>query len=361
MERSRKTAVQILIACLAVILVFTGFNPASQPAMAQDGTLRNCTLLYAVQPGETLRAIAQRFGVTLNDIYLMNPVLRSSERIIPGLVLCLSEDSDAVLPEEIGSQPPAQPGISVIRVDSGRAVTIQGINFPGNTRFTARMSPYGLANAPSYNVAEFTTPSDGSFVQQFAIPAQIKAATRILIRIENTTLRLAAASVFRNIATSGIPAENCEEFYTVRGGDTLTKIAQRFGIPVQRLIELNDLLDINVIYPGQRLCIAADEDVLPPNGQDAVLRVLDVDPGQEVAVRGRRFPPNVLLAVFIGPAGQGGLRRYNVGQVRTGADGRFEQTFPIPPEFDDIQDLEIRVENLSNGFFVTAGFKNATQ
>jgi hypothetical protein len=78
-------------------------------------------------------------------------------------------------------------------------------------------------------------------------------------------------------------------------------------------------------------------------------------------VRGRRFSPNILLTVFIQPAGQGGLRRYNVGQVRTTADGSFEQTFPIPPEFDDVQDLEIRVENLTNGFAITAGFKNPTQ
>jgi hypothetical protein len=127
------------------------------------------------------------------------------------------------------------------------------------------------------------------------------------------------------------------------------------------LIELNDLLDINVIYPGQRLCIQAEDDVLPPDGRDAALRVLDVDPGRDVTVRGRRFPPNILLTVFIEPATQNGLRRYNVGQVRVGPDGSFQKAFPIPPEFDDVQDLAIRVENLNNGFSLTAGFKNTTQ
>ena len=42
-------------------------------------------------------------------------------------------------------------------------------------------------------------------------------------------------------------------YYTVRQGDSLYKIARQFGLPLQRLAELNNLADRKVIYPGQRL------------------------------------------------------------------------------------------------------------
>ena len=42
-------------------------------------------------------------------------------------------------------------------------------------------------------------------------------------------------------------------YYTVRRGDSLYKIARQFGLPLQRLTELNQLADRKVIYPGQRL------------------------------------------------------------------------------------------------------------
>ncbi len=41
--------------------------------------------------------------------------------------------------------------------------------------------------------------------------------------------------------------------YTVRRGDSLYKIARRFGLQVERLADLNDLTGRKVIYPGQRL------------------------------------------------------------------------------------------------------------
>ena len=44
-----------------------------------------------------------------------------------------------------------------------------------------------------------------------------------------------------------------KEYYTVRKGDTLEKIARRFATSVQRLAEMNHLPDPNYIVVGQRL------------------------------------------------------------------------------------------------------------
>lgn len=47
--------------------------------------------------------------------------------------------------------------------------------------------------------------------------------------------------------------EMSKEYYTVRKGDTLEKIARRFATSVQRLAEMNHLPDPNYIVVGQRL------------------------------------------------------------------------------------------------------------
>jgi LysM repeat protein len=45
--------------------------------------------------------------------------------------------------------------------------------------------------------------------------------------------------------------------YEVEPGDTLSEIADRFGIDVETLAEANDITDPDLIYPGQVLIIPA--------------------------------------------------------------------------------------------------------
>ena len=42
-------------------------------------------------------------------------------------------------------------------------------------------------------------------------------------------------------------------FYRVRRGQTLSAIAERTGVPIERLRDLNPQLDPEVLRPGQRL------------------------------------------------------------------------------------------------------------
>jgi LysM repeat protein len=45
--------------------------------------------------------------------------------------------------------------------------------------------------------------------------------------------------------------------YAVKGGDTLARIARRFGVEMTVLAKVNKLADANKIYAGQVLCIPA--------------------------------------------------------------------------------------------------------
>jgi LysM repeat protein len=56
----------------------------------------------------------------------------------------------------------------------------------------------------------------------------------------------------------------CKEQYTVVPGDTLAKIAQRFGTTVQALVTANQIVNPNIISPGQVLCIPASSAAYTP-------------------------------------------------------------------------------------------------
>ncbi len=51
------------------------------------------------------------------------------------------------------------------------------------------------------------------------------------------------------------PEDNGDYIYIVKPGDTLWAISQRYSVPVDEIAQLNNITDINLIHPGQRLAI----------------------------------------------------------------------------------------------------------
>ena len=74
----------------------------------------------------------------------------------------------------------------------------------------------------------------------------------------NRTLTLTQAS-FRKVATrskSGGGSTATGEWYRVRQGDTLDKIARRNGTTVKRLCQLNGIKETKILHPGDRLRVS---------------------------------------------------------------------------------------------------------
>lgn len=72
-----------------------------------------------------------------------------------------------------------------------------------------------------------------------------------------------------------------ETTYTIVAGDTLYKIAQRYGITVQELAAANDIVNVNDIDVGQVLTIPApgSAEATPASGEE---RVHIVQPGENL-------------------------------------------------------------------------------
>ena len=62
--------------------------------------------------------------------------------------------------------------------------------------------------------------------------------------------------------TAGLAATEtgAQEIYVVESGDSLSAIAARFGLTLNRLMEINDLTDPDFVFIGQRLVIPPSQD-----------------------------------------------------------------------------------------------------
>jgi LysM repeat protein len=68
-------------------------------------------------------------------------------------------------------------------------------------------------------------------------------------------ISMLALAVPLTTRASDYASGSCVQWYTVQRGDALYKIAWRFGTSTGNLARINNLYNPNLIYPGQQLCI----------------------------------------------------------------------------------------------------------
>ncbi len=93
---------------------------------------------------------------------------------------------------------------------------------------------------------------------------------RPLIALSSLAAVIVVAPMLATVALGADPE-------VVRPGDTLTAISRRSGVPIERLVDLNDIADPNRIFVGQRLRIVGDAPEAP--------RATDEDTGTVHTVR----------------------------------------------------------------------------
>lgn len=157
---------------------------------------------YTVQPGDTLWLIAQRFGTTVEALMQANNL--TSDVLYVGQVL--------VIPGAGAPPPPPPPGPPPAPGPGTTTYTVQ----PGDTL-------YLIARRYGITLAE--------------------------LRRLNPNL---TGDVIYPGQTLIVPAPGGTEVHVVQPGDTLFRIAQRYGTTVAELMRLNNLTS-DIIYPGQSL------------------------------------------------------------------------------------------------------------
>jgi LysM repeat protein len=169
-----------------------------------------------VKAGDTLSAIAAKFGTTYQELAKINGIA-DPNKIYPGQVLKLTGSAAASTSR---TSAPKAPSAVTYTVKAGDTLSKIAAKFGTTYQELAKIN--GIADPNKI------------------YPGQVLKLTGS-----------AAASTSRTSAPKAPSAVT----YTVKAGDTLSKIAAKFGTTYQELAKINGIADPNKIYPGQVLKI----------------------------------------------------------------------------------------------------------
>lgn len=243
---------------------------------------------YTVQRGDTVSAIAARYGLRTVDVLALNGLSWSSI-IQPGQVLRLSGAAAAT------AAPPQAPA----------AASASHSVVAGET-VTAIAKRYGLS-------VQTVLAANGLGWSSIIYPGQ-------KLSIPGKPAPAAPAAP----ATPAAPAAPAAGSYVVVAGDTVTAIAQRHGVSVHAVLTSNGLASSSIIYPGQKLSIPGKSSggaVASTAGLDAE----QVDNARLIIRVGRELGvPDRGIAIALGTAMQESWIR-NLGWGDRDSLGLFQQ------------------------------------
>ena len=175
-----------------------------------------------VRPGDTLWAIAQRHGITVRRLAQMNGLSLHHAVLQPGERLRLYADG------RVGRF--ARPSFRVVQVRPGDSLWSIAVR--------NHVSVHALARVNHLRPGQVLRPGERLRI----VPAMAA------VRYAPSTARRLLAGVARSVH---------RVIYTVRSGDTLWQIAQRFQVRVAQILSWNEMRLRQPILAGQKLMILA--------------------------------------------------------------------------------------------------------
>jgi LysM repeat protein len=156
----------------------------------------------------------------------------------------------------------------------------------------------------------------------------------------------------------------CTEVHIVQRGEDLSKIARLYGVTVQSLIAINGLKDPNHIYAGNRICIQNATSSSTSSSNISVIptfSINSVEKNKTVTIQTYNFPADKTFNVLMGRIGTRAIRGIQASAVNTNGGGSFVVTFEIPPALKGLSQIAIRLESADDsGYFAYNWFYNRT-
>jgi LysM repeat protein len=194
---------------------------------------------YTVVAGDTVSAIAARYGLTTAGVLALNGLSRTS-LIFPGQKLTLTATVTAATATPIASAPVSSAG--VVKYTIARGDTISAIAKRFGVATTAVLTANGLGwTSVIYPGQVISIP--GQPIAPAATPAPVEPAPAA-----NTTPAVETAPVVEAPTT-------VTGYYVIQSGDSITRIANKFGVSVQSVLDANGLTRSSIIYAGRTLTI----------------------------------------------------------------------------------------------------------
>ena len=198
------------------------------------------------------------------------------------------------------------PTFSIVSVEADKTVTIKTSNFPANDTFNVLMGAMGTKGINGVKVDSVTSGTGGSFTETFDIPASLVGKYQIAIRLESPTSGYFAYNwFFNNTEGAVIPSTGYTGFPT-------------FSIT------------------------AVDADV-------------------SVTIKTANLPPSDTFNVLMGKMGTRGINGVKVDSFDSGTGGVQTLTFDIPASLKGLNQISIRIESPTSGYFAYNWFVNNTE
>lgn len=217
---------------------------------------------HTVSSGETVSTIAERYGVSTASVLALNG-LGWKSLIFPGQVLKIS-----------GAAAPA----TAPAAQGGRYTIVRGDTISGIAARHAVTTASVLA-------------ANGLVASSIIYPGQVIVIPSAAIAVETVASVTPIAEVTTPVVDS--PAPVVDNTYTIKRNDTVTSIAQRFGVSVPAVLSANALSTSSIIYAGRNLVIpgvAAVQDgtsVTPLTSEMAANAAIIIRVGRELGVPDR--------------------------------------------------------------------------
>ena len=198
---------------------------------------------YTIKSGDTLSAIAAKHSTTVKKLKTWNDL--KSDLIFPGQVIKVSTGSSE-----------SSTSTDSFSEDVTDSSSSDNTNVSTTKTYTVKSGDtlYQIANKHSITVSQLMSWNDLS--NTIIYPAQVLKVTK---PSTNGTTDSSGSSGSSSSSGSSVTTPTT---YTVKSGDTLSKIARTYSMTVSQIKSLNDLTS-DLIYVGQKLTISKEASDLP--------------------------------------------------------------------------------------------------
>jgi LysM repeat protein len=223
-----------------------GTRQAQPSTEAADVTTAVAPATYRVEAGDTVSAIAGRYGLSTASVLALNGLSWSS-LIFPGQVLTLANGPVAAVP----SAPPTDTGSTRYTIVTGDTIS----------RIAARygVSTQSVLTANGLGWSSIIYPGQSIAIPGQPVPAPAPAPAPAPVVETPPVAGPPAAPVVEAapapVVEAPAPPAPANGSYLIVSGDTITAIAARYGISIQSLLDANGLSYSSIIYAGRTLVI----------------------------------------------------------------------------------------------------------